>query len=74
MRRITINTLGPPSEEVPCKPESNSAGRVIKRMAETFEIDDDLSVTIAKGIPVGSGMGSSGASAAAAARRIQQVV
>jgi len=59
--------LGEQSESVPSEAESNSAGLVIKKMAEVFNIEDDLRVTVVKGVPVGSGMGSSGASAAAAA-------
>ena len=66
-RQIEITMLGEQSESVPREAESNSAGLVIKKMAEVFNIDDDLRVTVVKGVPVGSGMGSSGASAAAAA-------
>jgi len=66
-RRIEIKMLGEQSESVPSEVESNSAGLVVTRMAEVFEIEDDLRVTVVKGVPVGSGMGSSGASAAAAA-------
>jgi homoserine kinase len=66
-RRIEIKMLGEQSESVPSEVESNSAGLVVRRMAEVFDIEDDLRVTVVKGVPVGSGMGSSGASAAAAA-------
>ncbi len=66
-RRIQIRMIGEQSESVPTEAESNSAGLVVKRMAEVFDIEDDLRVTVVKGVPVGSGMGSSGASAAAAA-------
>ena len=65
-RKIQIKMLGEQSELVPSEAESNSAGLVVKRMAEVFDIEDDLRVTVVKGVPVGSGMGSSGASAAAA--------
>jgi len=66
-RKIEITMLGEQSGLVPPEAESNSAGLVIKKMAEAFDIDDDFRVTVVKGVPVGSGMGSSGASAAAAA-------
>jgi len=66
-RKIEITLLGEQSESVPSEAESNSAGLVIKKMAEMFDIENDLRVTVVKGVPVGSGMGSSGASAAAAA-------
>ncbi|MCJ7642713.1 MAG: homoserine kinase [Desulfobacterales bacterium] len=66
-RKIEIKMLGEASESVPTEAVSNSAGLVVKRMAEVFDIEDDLRLTVVKGVPVGSGMGSSGASAAAAA-------
>lgn len=65
--KIEIKMLGEQSESVPSEAELNSAGLVVKRMAEVYDIEDDLRVTVVKGVPVGSGMGSSGASAAAAA-------
>jgi homoserine kinase len=52
---------------IPSNPEDNSAGLVVKRMAEEFHIDYDLHIDIVKKVPAGFGMGSSAASAAAAA-------
>ena len=52
---------------IPSNPEDNSAGLVVKRMAEDFHIDYDLDINIQKKVPAGFGMGSSAASAAAAA-------
>jgi homoserine kinase len=52
---------------IPSNPEENSAGLVVKRMAEDFHIDYDLDIHIQKEVPAGFGMGSSAASAAAAA-------
>lgn len=52
---------------IPSAPESNSAGLVIKKMAQDFNITDNLDVVVKKGVPAGYGMGSSAASAAAAA-------
>jgi homoserine kinase len=52
---------------IPTTPEDNSAGLVVKRMAEDFHIDYDLDINILKKVPAGFGMGSSAASAAAAA-------
>ncbi len=71
--RITITNLGEGSEMIPVEPEHHSAGRVIRRMAEEFDIREDLSVTVTKGVPPGSGMGSSAASAAAAAVTFDQL-
>ena len=52
---------------IPTIPEDNSAGLVVRRMAEDFHIDYDLDIHILKKVPAGFGMGSSAASAAAAA-------
>jgi homoserine kinase len=52
---------------IPSNPEDNSAGLVVKRMAEDFHIDYDLDIHILKKVPAGFGMGSSAASSAAAA-------
>lgn len=52
---------------IPAAPESNSAGLVVKKMAQEFKISDNLEVRVKKGVPAGYGMGSSAASAAAAA-------
>lgn len=52
---------------IPAAPESNSAGLVIKRMAQEHGIRDNLEVKVKKGVSAGYGMGSSAASAAAAA-------
>jgi homoserine kinase len=66
-KRITIKNVGEGSKTIPCEAEQHSAGRVIKRMAAEFDIEDALHVTVTKGVIPGSGMGSSAASAAAAA-------
>jgi homoserine kinase len=55
------------SDLIPLVPEKNSAGLVIKEMAKKFKIKSGLVLKIKKGVPAGFGMGSSGASAAAAA-------
>lgn len=62
--RITIKISEP---SIPAAPESNSAGLVIKKMAQEFGVADNLEVRVKKGVPAGYGMGSSAASAAAAA-------
>lgn len=62
--RITIKMS---DSAIPSAPESNSAGLVIKKMAQDFSVTDDLDVVVKKGVPAGYGMGSSAASAAAAA-------
>lgn len=66
-RRITIRVSGEKSMSIPSVTEYNSAGLVIKKMSEDFDINDDLDVNIIKQVPAGFGLGSSAASAAAAA-------
>lgn len=54
-------------QSIPSKAESNSAGLVVKKMMQDFEISDSTEIEIIKGVPPGYGIGSSAASAAAAA-------
>jgi homoserine kinase len=62
--RITIKNS---DQAIPSMPESNSAGLVIKKIMQDFEISDSTEIEITKGVPSGYGVGSSAASAAAAA-------
>jgi homoserine kinase len=54
-------------QSIPSMAESNSAGLVVKKMMQDFEISDSTEIEIMKGVPPGYGIGSSAASAAAAA-------
>ncbi len=54
-------------QSIPSMVESNSAGLVVKKMMQDFEINDSTEIEIMKGVPPGYGIGSSAASAAAAA-------
>lgn len=62
--RITIKNS---DQAIPSTPESNSAGLVVKKMMQDFEISDSTEIEVTKGVPSGYGVGSSAASAAAAA-------
>lgn len=62
--RITIKNS---DQAIPSTPESNSAGLVVKKMMQDFEISDNTEIEVTKGVPSGYGVGSSAASAAAAA-------
>lgn len=62
--RITIKNS---DQAIPSIPESNSAGLVVKKMIQDFEIRDSTEIEVTKGVPSGYGVGSSAASAAAAA-------
>jgi homoserine kinase len=54
-------------QAIPSIPESNSAGLVVKKIMQDFGISDSIEIKITKGVPSGYGIGSSAASAAAAA-------
>jgi homoserine kinase len=60
---ITILT----SDQIPTSPKKNTAGLVVAHMKKKFKISDGVEIKIKKGIPAGFGMGSSAATAAAAA-------
>jgi homoserine kinase len=62
--RITIKNS---DQAIPSMPESNSAGLVVKKMMQDFEMTDSTEIEVTKGVPSGYGVGSSAASAAAAA-------
>jgi homoserine kinase len=62
--KITIKNS---DQAIPSMPESNSAGLVVKKMMQDFEISDSIEIEVTKGVPSGYGVGSSAASASAAA-------
>ncbi len=62
-KKISIISDG----SVPTNPADNTAGLVVNNMIKKFEIKDGIEIKIKKGIPAGFGMGSSAASAGAAA-------
>jgi homoserine kinase len=68
--RISIRVLGNKSS-IPLDPMSNSAGRVLAKMVQDYDINDSLTVEIRKGVPAGYGIGSSAASASAAALAVR---
>ena len=63
---IEISMSGLKSESIPLDPEKNTAGKAILSLLESLESNQGFKVHIEKGIPPGSGIGSSSASAAAA--------
>ena len=54
-------------DDIPTNPDKNTAGLVVKNMIKKFKTRDGIEIKIKKNIPPGYGMGSSAASAAAAA-------
>ena len=63
---LEISMSGIKYESIPVDPENNTAGKAILSLLETLESNQGFKVHIEKGIPPGSGIGSSAASAAAA--------
>jgi homoserine kinase len=64
---VTLEIAGPHSASVPADLELNSAGLVAKELLGRRPLDTGVKIRIEKGIPVGKGLGSSAASAAATA-------
>ncbi|MBT3299442.1 MAG: homoserine kinase [Candidatus Marinimicrobia bacterium] len=63
---IDISISGFGSDSIPCNSESNTGGKAILSLLESLKSDQGFKLHIKKGIPPGSGIGSSSASAAAA--------
>ena len=61
------------SDDIPLKPEQNTAGLVAKEMVKKRKISGGIEITIKKNVPAGFGMGSSAASAAACAIGINKL-
>ena len=66
-RQVSIHVSGENYMSIPADADYNSAGLVIKKICTDFNISSDLHVTVIKRVPAGFGIGSSAASAAAAA-------
>ena len=67
--KITIVSL----DDIPLKPEQNTAGLVAKEMKKKKKLPGGIEIKIKKNIPPGFGMGSSAASAAACAIAIDKL-
>lgn len=57
-------------DNIPINIKENSAGLAILHLCKDYNINDGLKISIKKGVPVGYGLGSSGASAAAAVKAL----
>jgi len=65
-RGVTISSITGTSADLPRNPEGNTAGRAVMAMQETLDLPFGFDMRIEKGIPLGSGLGGSAASAVAA--------
>ena len=66
-KSVKIRIAGLSAESIPTAPDKNTAGLVAKQMIKEFSLKTGIQLTIEKGILPGTGLGSSAASAAAAA-------
>lgn len=65
-RGVTITDISGVDADLPKKPEDNTAGRALLAMAQELDLPFGFEMQIEKGIPLGSGLGGSAASAVAA--------
>jgi len=70
---VTVEMRGVEADTIPADPESNSAGRTALEFVNRYN-KGGFKIKITKGIPPGSGLGSSGASAAATAVAISHML
>jgi homoserine kinase len=71
---VELEMTGPYSSNVPEDPDLNSAGLVAKDLLTRYKIDAGVKIRVEKGIPVGKGLGSSAASAAATAVGLNSIL
>jgi homoserine kinase len=71
---IEIEIKGIDANLIPNEPSQNSAGIIVKQIVERSEKRFGIKIVITKGIPVGKGLGSSGASAAASAFAMDKIL
>jgi homoserine kinase len=63
---VTISAIRGTQADLPLEPKSNTAGRALLAMMQALSLDFGLEMQIEKGIPLGSGLGGSAASAVGA--------
>lgn len=71
---IEITMSGEGSDSIPLVPEKNTAGKSVLSLLNVIDGDSGFSMHIEKGIPPGSGLGSSAASAAAAVFGVNELM
>lgn len=73
-RGVSISVMGIKADSIPLDPRANSAGAVLRHLIEHLSLPYGFYVEIEKGIPPSKGLGSSGASAAAAAYAAMEIL
>ena len=72
-KKLLITVSGIKSELIPVNPEKNTAGKAVLSFLNSIGENKGLNIHIEKGIPPGSGIGSSASSAAAAVVGINEL-
>ena len=72
-KKLLVTVSGKKSELIPVNPEKNTAGKAILSFLHSIGENKGLNIHIKKGIPPGSGIGSSASSAAAAVVGINEL-
>ncbi|MCX8189077.1 MAG: homoserine kinase [Nitrososphaeria archaeon] len=70
---VRVFVEGIDSEKIPNVVDGNTAGVVAKKLVKDYNLPDNIEIRIVKGVPVGMGLGSSAASAAAVAYGINEL-
>ncbi|HEY5690600.1 MAG TPA: homoserine kinase, partial [Cyclobacteriaceae bacterium] len=73
-QEIKIRSILPASVKLPMSVEKNTAGVAVKSLLSAIGSKQGVDIELAKNLPLGSGMGSSGASAAAALVAINELL
>ena len=73
-RRIRIILKGPLGKGLPTNLDRNSAGPPTSAMLQMAEARGGLSIEVEKNVPVGQGLGSSGATAAACVKAVDKIL
>ena len=73
-RTIRIKALGPYSRDLPRAPNKNSAGPPARALLDRSGLNIGVEIIIEKNIPPGLGLGSSGATAAASTKAINDLL
>jgi homoserine kinase len=71
---VDISVYGVGAEKIPVEPSMNSSGAILEKVIKDYSLTNGFRVEIRKGLPPGKGMGSSGASAAAAAIAVDHLL
>ncbi|RLG95037.1 homoserine kinase, partial [Candidatus Bathyarchaeota archaeon] len=71
---VKIDVQGVGADKIPSDPEKNSSGAILNHVIDQYEPRHGFNVEIRKGIPPGTGMGSSGASAAATTVAVNEML